>query len=104
MPIKIHHVKGRSRVVIICNFCKEQIVNAKEGEYLFFSDQEYENLFFAHYGCGKQLENQMYQETGKVMGNVSLVEFIIYLKNNLKITDKDIKEREEHLKSFGGLL
>ena len=92
MPLQIKHAEGITMPIIICDFCHEQITDAKEGSYQFRMPDEGEvinDIFFTHEKCCRAFEKL---EPESLWSSVSLECLPIYLGNNLNLNLKQARE------------
>ena len=96
MPIKIKRKDGKSCPIVICDWCGEEIEDAKKGNYEW-RQMKYENekdgaqIFFTHKQCCRQFEEH---NGGRLCFFAEELEiFPLYLKNNLRIDWEELKKK-----------
>lgn len=99
MPLQIKHADGITMPIIICDFCHEQITDAKEGSYQFRKPDKVgaiNDIFFTHEKCGCAFEKL---EPEGLWSSVPLECLPIYLGDNLNLNVKEARETVRMLSS-----
>ena len=97
MPLQIKHANGITMPIIICDFCREEITDAKDGSYQFRGAEttgEVNDIFFTHEKCGRAFEKL---DPDSLWGSVPLECLPIHLGNNLNLNLKEAQETVKRL-------
>lgn len=96
MPLRFEHYNGQTRPIIVCDFCSQEIRDAKNGNYEFpmpldnLDKPQVSDAYFTHKRCSLSFEDAIKPKYSEkvIWGTCGLECLTIYLENNLKIDRK----------------
>jgi hypothetical protein len=101
MPIVIKLKKERACPVVVCDFCGEEIQDAKQGNAEWKFDEEKGSgatIFFTHKKCCHTFEQK---NSGVHFGAEMLDHFLVFLANNVKLDWEKAREGAQRIASLG---
>jgi len=77
-----------SKPTVVCDVCRQRIVDAADGNYEWVTAPEgsVSPIYFTHKRCSRLFEERMRRQQPQVrIGNMELAYLLVYLGNNLEL-------------------
>lgn len=99
MPIQLHNVDDRTRVVVVCDHCQQPISRAEDGncEYMESAPGAKQAPFFTHKACSDPFR----AVRPDIALSMELTAFPVYLVANLELDFDDAVKLTAALRELG---